>query len=171
MKKQAFLFLIILLPVTSLFAKTKQAESSRLTYDISGSQSTQNGNRYSEINLGLNWYLQDWLIWRNSAFQRQGDNIDPIYGLDSSMRLQQEWLNDDRTLGFKIFGGPGVRAASSDSNAYFGEAGVGFRLGGINLGAGVKNIKYFSTRKDKDGVTLPKDENQVFFTVSGGGAL
>ena len=171
MMKQAFLFSILIFSCVPTFAKTKEADGSRFTYDISGSQSTQNGNRYSEINLGLNWFLQDWLIWRNSAFQRQGDNIKPIYGLDSSMRLQQEWLNDDRTLGFKIFGGPGIRAASSDSNAYFGEAGVGIRLGGVNLGAGVKSIKYFTTRKDKDGVTLPKDENQVFFTISGGGVL
>ena len=166
--KQAFLFLTILLFQTFTFAKESD---SRITYDVSGSQSTRDGKSYQEINVGLNWFLQDWLIWRNSAFQRMGDNVDTIYGVDSSMRLQQEWNNDSRTLGFKIFGGPGIRAASSDSNAYFGEAGVGFRLGGINLGAGVKSLRYFSTRKDKDGMTLPKDENQVFLTISGGGIL
>ena len=171
MMKQAFFVLTLVFFQSVGFTKTREAEKSRFTYDIIGSQSTQNGNRYSEINLGLNWFLQDWLIWRNSAFQRQSQNVDPVYGIDSSIRLQEEWLNDDRSLGFKIFGGPGVRAASSDSNAYFGEAGVGIRLGGVNLGAGVKSIKYFSTRKDKDGVPLPKDENQVFFTISGGGSL
>lgn len=152
----------------TIFAKELD---SRITYDVSGSQSTQNGNSYQEINVGLNWFLQDWLVWRNSAFQRQGNNIDAIYGIDSSMRLQQEWLNESRTLGFKIFGGPGVRLASSDSNASFGEAGVGFRLGGLMLGAGIKSLHYFSTREDKDGIKLPQDENQVFFTISGGGVL
>ncbi len=166
--KQAFLFFTLLFFQTFTFAKESD---SRITYDVSGSQSTRDGKSYQEINVGLNWFLQDWLIWRNSAFQRMGDNVDPIYGLDSSMRLQKEWNNDGRTLGFKIFGGPGVRLASSDSNAYFGEAGVGFRLGGINLGAGVKSLRYFSTRKDKDGMALPKDENQVFLTISGGGIL
>jgi hypothetical protein len=171
--KQVFLFFILIFSqITLAIQGTAQTGSdSRVTYDVSGSQSTQNGNTYQEINVGLNWYLQDWLIWRNSAFQRQSQNIDSIYGVDSSFRLQKEWLNDSRTLGFKIFGGPGVRAASSDSNAYFGEAGVGLRLGGLMLGAGVKSLKYFSTRKDKTGVILPKDENQVFFTISGGGAL
>ncbi len=168
--KQAFLFSIIILFQTFTFAAVGDSDS-RFTYDISGSQSTRDGKSYQELNLGLNWFLQDWLIWRNSAFQRQGQNIDTIYGLDSSMRLQKEWLNDSRSLGFKIFGGPGLRAASSDSNAYFGEAGVGIRLGGIMLGAGVKSLRYFSTRKDKDGMTLPKDENQVFLTISGGGVL
>ena len=168
--KQAFLFSIVILFQTFTFAAVGDSDS-RFTYDISGSQSTRDGKSYQELNLGLNWFLQDWLIWRNSAFQRQGQNIDTIYGLDSSMRLQKEWLNDSRSLGFKIFGGPGLRAASSDSNAYFGEAGVGIRLGGIMLGAGVKSLRYFSTRKDKDGMTLPKDENQVFLTISGGGVL
>ncbi len=168
--KQAFLFLSIIFFQIFSSAATSDSDS-KFTYDISGSQSTRDGKSYQELNLGLNWFLQDWLIWRNSAFQRQGQNIDMIYGLDSSMRLQKEWLNDSRSLGFKIFGGPGLRAASSDSNAYFGEAGVGFRLGGIMLGAGVKSLRYFSTRKDRDGVPLSKDENQVFLTISGGGVL
>ncbi len=168
--KQAFLFFLIIFLQIFSFAATSDSDS-KFTYDISGSQSTRDGKSYQELNLGLNWFLQEWLIWRNSAFQRQGQNIDTIYGLDSSMRLQKEWLNDSRNLGFKIFGGPGLRAASSDSNAYFGEAGVGFRLGGIMLGAGVKSLRYFSTRRDRDGVTLSKDENQIFLTISGGGVL
>ncbi len=168
MKQAFFIFLFFFSSLT--FAKNSDSDS-RFTYDVSGSQSTQNGNRYQEINIGLNWFLQDWLIWRNAAFQRQGDNTDSIYGVDTSLRLQQEWLNESRSLGFKIFGGPGARIASSDSNAYFGEAGVGIRLGGLMLGAGIKSLKYFSTREERDGTKLPKDENQVFFTISGGGVL
>lgn len=168
MKQAFFIFLFFFSSLT--FSKNSDSDS-RFTYDVSGSQSTQNGNRYQEINIGLNWFLQDWLIWRNAAFQRQGDNTDSIYGVDTSLRLQQEWLNESRSLGFKIFGGPGARIASSDSNAYFGEAGVGIRLGGLMLGAGIKSLKYFSTREEKDGTKLPKDENQVFFTISGGGVL
>ncbi len=168
--KQAFLLFTLLYFTQFSFAK-ESSSGSRFTYDVTGSQSTRNGNQYQEINLGLNWFLQDWLIWRNSAFQRQGDKIDSIYGLDTSLRLQQEWLNESRSLGFKIFGGPGARLASSDSNAYFGEAGLGLRLGGLMISAGVKSLKYFSTRKDQDGIQLPKDENQVFLTVSGGGVL
>ncbi len=170
MKQILILITVLILPFFT-WAASSQSSDSRFTYDVSGSQSTQNGKSYQEINLGLNWFMQDWLIWRNSAFQRQGDEIDTIYGLDSSLRLQQEWLNDSRTLGFKIFGGPGVRFASSDSNAYFGEAGVGIRLAGIMVGAGVKSLHYFSTRHDKTGAKLPEDENQVFISLSGGGAF
>jgi hypothetical protein len=172
--KQAFLSLLILSIHLNVLAASGRSSSadSKVTYDVSGSQSTKNGKDYQEINVGLNWFLQDWLIWRNSAFQRQGDSIKTLYGLDSSIRLQQEWMNSGRTLGFKIFGGPGIRAASiSSNNAYFGEAGLGFRLGGINIAAGIKALRYYKNRVDEDNVILPKDENQVFVTISGSGIL
>lgn len=154
------------------FAKSASEKSeSRLTYDISGSQSQMNGRTYQEINLGVNWFWQDWLIFRNSAFQKQAQQEDTVYGLDSSLRLQQEFQSEDRVFGFKIFGGPGVRIASEKSNAYFGEAGVGLRLGGLNLGAGIKSLQYAETRTDSSGNRLPKTENQIFITLSGSGSL
>jgi hypothetical protein len=167
--KQAFLFFALLFFHTSLFAFSSKESDSRFTYDISGSQSRVDGRSFQEINLGLNWYLQDWLVWRNAAFQRQGDTIDTVYGLDSSLRLQEEWLTDNRVFGVRAFAGPGVRLASSDSNAEFAEAGIGFKLGGVTLGVGAKALHYFQTRKDNNDVTLPKDENQIFLTIAGGG--
>ena len=164
------IILLVLIPMIC-YSKPASTQKSRLSYDVSGSQSTQNGRTYQELNLGLNWFLSDWLIFRNSAFQRQSQDQDTIYGLDSSLRLQHSLQNDENTLGFKIFGGPGVRIASEKSNAYFGEAGVGIRLGGINLTAGVKALQYSETRRDSNGNKLPSTENQVFIGISGGGTL
>ena len=163
-------FLILLFPIFC-FAKPASTQKSRLSYDISGSQSTQNDRTYQELNIGLNWFLSDWLIFRNSAFQRQSQDQDTVYGLDSSLRLQHSLQNDENTLGFKVFGGPGIRIASEKSNAYFGEAGVGIRLGGINLTAGVKSLQYAEKRYDSNGNKLPNTENQVFIGISGGGSL
>ncbi len=165
--KHAF-FIILILGSSLAFSRTK---GSRLTYDVSGSQSTLNDRTYQEINLGVNWFFSDWLIWRNSGFHRQAEDQDSVYGLDTSLRLQKEWINQGRTLGFKIFAGPGARFASERHNAHFGEAGLGFRLGGIQIGGGIKAIRYTHSREDKEGRPLPRDENQVFVTLSGGGTL
>ena len=134
------LFVFFLLIPNFSFSKPAQKSESRLIYDISGSQSTQNGRTYQEINLGLNWKLSDWLIFRNSAFQRQAQDQDTVYGLDSSLRFETKFQNDQETLGLKLFGGPGVRIASEKSNAYFAEAGLSIKLGGINIGADRKSV-------------------------------
>lgn len=167
-------FISLILSISFFLTLTAQgatASNSRITYDVSGSQTTVNDRLYQEVNLGLNWYFTDWFMWRNSAFSRSAQEQKTIYGLDSSFRLQHEWLNSSKTLGFKIFGGPGARLASEKYNAYFGEAGIGFRLGGIQLSGGVRSYKYTQSRTDSDGVTLPKNENHVFVTISGGGVL
>lgn len=166
-------FFISIFSSLLFFQSTTQAASSnsRVTYDVSGSQTTINERTYQEINLGVNWYFTDWFIWRNAAFSRTAQDEDTVYGLDTSFRLQHEWLNSSKTLGFKIFGGPGARIASEKYNAYFGEAGVGFRLGGILLSGGVRSYRYVHNREDNEGIRLPRNENHVFVTLSGGGVF
>lgn len=171
--RHAFFISILstLLFLQSPASAASSSSDSRVTYDVSGSQTTVNDRTYQELNLGINWYFTDWFSWRNSAFSRTAQEQDTVYGLDTSFRLQHEWLNDSKTLGFKIFGGPGARIASEKYNAYFGEAGVGFRLGGILLSGGVRSYQYTQNRVDSDGVKLPKNENHVFVTISGGGVF
>lgn len=156
------------------FPKTPTAVStsdSKITYDVSASFGDQNGNQYQELNLGLNWEMNTFLAWRNSIFTRFGTNVTNVSGLDSSLRLQLTSMTDDNAFGFHAFVGPGVRIATENWNAGFGEAGLIFKLGGIQLGAGVKSIQYFATRLDKNKDPLPKNEQQVFIILSGGGTL
>ena len=143
-----------------------------MTYDLSASFGDQNGKQYQELNLGINWSMNSFLNWRNALFTRLGTNIETISGLDSSLRLQVTSLTDDNTFGFHAFIGPGVRIATENWNAGFGEAGLVFKIGGIQLGAGVKSIQYFETRTtgaNKD--PLPKNEQQVFIILGGSGTL
>tara|TARA_B110001454_G_scaffold16046_1_gene14395 strand:- start:43447 stop:43995 length:549 start_codon:yes stop_codon:yes gene_type:complete len=144
---------------------------SKITYDISASLGDQNGNKYQEINLGINWEMNSFLNWRNALFTRMGNDIKNVSGLDSSLRLQLTTINDENTFGVHAFLGPGVRVATENYNAAFGEAGLIFKLGGIQLGAGIKSLQYFENRTDSDKVILPKNENQVFIILSGGGTI
>ncbi|MBL7544363.1 MAG: hypothetical protein JNL11_11145 [Bdellovibrionaceae bacterium] len=183
LKFKIFILSLSLFVSSSLWAQKKypysfpttptsaRVDDSKITYDISASFGEQNGNSYQEINLGLNWTMNSFLNWRNSLFTRMGQSVDAVSGLDSSLRLQLTSLTDDQSFGFHAFAGPGVRLATQNWNAAFGEAGLIFKLGGIQLGAGVKSIQYFESRADKNKNPLPKNEQQVFIILSGGGTL
>ncbi len=145
--------------------------ASKLTYDLSASFGTYNERSYNEVTLGLNWFLADWFNWRNSAFSRFGTGIDTVNGLDSAARFQGSLETDGGGFGIHGFIGPGVRFATQNYNAAFGEAGLIFKLGGIKIGGGIKSLYYFSDRKDSLGLTLPKNDNQVFIILSGSGSL
>lgn len=155
-------------PTTPTSASTA---GSKITYDISASLGEQNGQQYQEINLGVNWVMNSFLNWRNALFTRMGQDVTSVSGLDSSLRLQLTSINEESTFGVHAFLGPGVRIATENWNAAFGEAGLIFKLGGIQLGAGIKSLQYFEGRSDRNKNPLPKNENQVFIILSGGGTL
>jgi hypothetical protein len=149
---------------------TEPTGGSSFKYDISASSGTYNGAQYTEINLGLNWQLSDWLVWRNAAFNRFGSGMNSITGLDTSMRIGNNVASDDGGLGMEFFIGPGYRFASNDASALFAEAGLGFKIAGIYLGVGAKSLQYVKTREE-DGRELPKGDTQIFFVIGGGGSL
>lgn len=161
-----FTFCVILIS-TSAFG---QSSGSRLTYDLGVSSGSINDRTYTEVNLGLNWFMTDWVNWRNAAFSRQGSGIESVQGLDSSLRFFGSSYTQGRGLGVDAFAGPGVRLASNKHSAVFGEAGLVFQLGGIRLGAGAKVLNYFENR-EIDNVSLPKNETQYFIILGGGGSL
>lgn len=141
------------------------------TYDMNLSSGTENNKTYSEVKVNLNWYLTDWLNWRNGVFTRFGSDVQSVSGLDSSLLAAYDVKNDSGTLGFQAFAGPGVRVASADNSAATAEAGVIFTLGGIKIGGGAKYLSYFKTREDQNNIALPKDETQYFIVLAGGGSL
>ncbi|MEK2646428.1 hypothetical protein [Bdellovibrio sp. BCCA] len=165
MKKSILVFMMICGMAVSSWAQ------SRVTYDLSGASGTRDDESFSEIHLGLNWYIHDWLNWRNSIFTQFGTDINTVYGLDTAALFNWEAYTQGRGLGIELFAGPGLRFATEDSNAVFGKAGITFGLGGLRLGGGIQAFHYFEDRHDKQDRILNKDETQYFITVSGGGSF
>lgn len=161
------LFVLLFLSFTSSHVLAQ----SQVTYDLSGSSGTREGSNYSEIHLGLNWFLNDNFNWRNSVFTQFGTNIKTVNGLDSAALLNYQAYTQSRKLGLEFYVGPGVRLATEKSNAAFAKAGLTFALGGLRVGGGVQALHYLEDRMDADGKLLNKDEVQTFIVLSGGGNL
>ena len=158
-------FLILLL---ILFSQSLLAEGSgrRLTLDVGYSSGSSNGDSYSELNLGANYYLKTWLIWRNSGFSRNfsDESREDNYGLDSSIRLNvvAEIAENAR---LRLFGGPGWRFASEGESPPFAEGGLTITASGITIGGGAKVI--LNEVIDEN---MPND-TQYFITLSGSTSL
>lgn len=142
---------------------TAQAEAGGLTYDLGASTGKSGNQTYTEANLGLSYFAADWLAWRNSLFGRFRSDIDPAYGLDTSLRLTADV--GDSAKGFTLFLGPGYRFASGLSSSPFAEAGLVLHAGGLSIGGGAKQIYNSAVHKGEP------DELQYFVTLGGGGRI
>jgi hypothetical protein len=142
-----------------------------MSYDIGASTGSYNSYSYSEVTLGLNWYLFDNFIWRNAAFTRFGSQSDSTLGVDSSFRFIFDSKPDRDDMGFTIFGGPGYRVSSEKYSGPFLEAGALLKFGGLSIGGGVKSISYTSPGKNADGTDNPKTDSVLFIIIAGGGAF
>ena len=134
-----------------------------LTYDLGASSGKAGDGTYTEAQLGLNWYAQNWLAWRNALFGRFQTDVDTAYGLDTSLRLIGD-LGAER-FGVTAFVAPGYRVASGTDSAPFTEEGVLLHLGGLTIGGGAKQI-YDSWIHSGEG-----NDNQYFLILGGGGVL
>lgn len=148
-----------------------QSSSSTMSYDLSGGVGSYNGNSYTEIDLGLNWYLKDWLNWRNSLFTQFGSSINTTYGLDTAAIFGTGFYTSGGGAGVELFAGPGLRFANEDASGYFGKAGLIFAIGGLRIGGGAQVTKYYESRHDKYGYKMPDEEVQYFIILAGGGSL
>jgi hypothetical protein len=170
---KAFMFLIAGLFSFSALAvdtvKTTELERKKkfVEADISGSVGNYNGVSYTELHLGVNLNLTDWLTWRNSAFKRmKSGSTQEQTGLDSTLRLSY----DTGLLNF--YAGPGYRWSNmSDKNAILAEAGASIGVDRISLGAGAKYLRYDKAQFDAAGTQTKRDDFSYFVTISGGAAL
>ena len=141
-----------------------QSNFSRLTYDLGFSAGSSGDVSYSEINLGLNYFAQRWLVWRNALFSRFASGLDTTYGLDSSVRAY--WLKGfGQSSGFTLFGGPGLRVPNQGNTTPFAEAGMVIQLGGLSLGGGVKSILHSLSNSQTN------NDTQYFIILAGSGSI
>ncbi|WP_413290534.1 hypothetical protein [Bdellovibrio sp. HCB337] len=139
------------------------------TYDVGAVAGSDQLGNYTEVQVGANWYQNQWLSWRNALFTRFGSDYDSIFGLDTSIRGELNFNQRNSGFGLQLYAGPGARFATRDSSAGFLEVGALFRVAKIYIGAGVKQMYYMQTREDRFGFPLPKEETQTSFILAGGG--
>ena len=137
-----------------------------LTWDLGASSGNVGDVSYSEVNLGLNWFLKDWLAWRNAGFYRfvNFEGVDNIYGLDSMFRFYQRF-DFSRLAGITFFGGPGFRFINEGDNVPFAEGGLIIKLAGLSIGGGART---FFTRFVDDEA---ENDTQFFIVLSGSGII
>lgn len=152
-------------------ARYQRSETSSLTWDLGGAAGTYGGSSYTELNLGLNWKLLDYLVWRNAVFTRMITGADTVYGLDTSARFQTFASTNDDNFGIGFFGGPGYRFSKTAYSAAFLEGGLVLKLGGLHIGGGVKQFYYTNPGTDVNGNRLSNQDTVVFLILSGGGSF
>lgn len=144
-------------------AEAAEASYNKLTWDLGVSSGASGGRSYTEGSLGLNYFFMDWLAWRNAVFARF-TTPENVYGLDSSLRaFANLGLTEKSSL--TLFGGPGYRFMTKGTNTPFLEGGVVAKLGGFNIGGGLKHFMLKSVDAKLE------DETQYFIILSGGGSL
>lgn len=169
MKKIILLFISVMgLSSVSLAEGTQGNE---FTYDLGGGVGSYYDTSYTEIHVGVNWYVEDWLNWRNAVFTQFGSDINTVWGIDTALLPRTGLYTSGRSFGIELFAGPGLRFATQKSNAIFGEAGIVFTIAGLHIGGGVQALHYFATREDVQGRDLPSDETQLLLILSGSGTF
>ena len=141
------------------------------TYDLGISSGTYNDKGYSEIQLGLNWYLAEHFVWRNSVFSRFGTGIDTVAGLDTSGRFVYNTPRDEQGFGVGFFAGPGYRISKKENSGLFAEAGLLLKMAGFAAGVGAKSIYYSSPGKDASGNEFSHSDTVVFLILAAGGSF
>jgi len=130
-------------------------KTSRWNFDLGLASGSRNGRGYSEILLGLNYFLSPSWILRNAAFYRYISGGDSFFGLDSSLRYL--WSGRTTRFAYQLYGGPGVRLPSEGLVRPFFEGGIVGVLGGFTLGLGFK--------------TILEEDTQLMIMLAGGGQL
>jgi hypothetical protein len=153
-----------------VFVTSLTAHASSLSYEVGASQGKYNEKEYQEVNLGINWRLNDYITWRNSGFSRTVKDQDPRYGLDTSLRLDVE--SDRRAaVGAGFFIGAGYRFSKKTNSGVLGEAGIKARGGGLRLSVGAKGVIYQDPEDLADGTAGKKEDISYFVNISGSGTL
>lgn len=111
----------------------------RFRLDGGGSVGSSNRGSFYEINLGVSYYVTEWLIWRNAPFFRFQSGAANSFGLDSSVRGQ---YSPPVAAEFSptLMVGAGFRFINTGSHAPFAEIGLGLRVSEIQIQLGVKYI-------------------------------
>lgn len=154
--------LLFLCSTTDSFALPEQPT---VTYDVSGSSGSTNGtNTYTEVQLGVNYFIQPWLKWRNAPFYRFRSTQAAAYGLDSSL-LGTTALPISEGLIANVGVGGGYRLINTGMSAPFAEGTGGVNVGGLRLQGSVKRVFNSVVRKGA------REDTIYTITIGGSGVV
>ena len=147
-------------PLGAIFAN---ADDTKLTYDLGLASGRANQVTYTEAQLGLNYYFNDYLAWRNAGFYRFQSGTSDVVGIDTSARGILSL--GGQPLGLAAFAGPGMRFVNRGDNAPFVEVGAAIKVAGFAIGAGAKSIlnSWVNSRMEND--------TQIMLILAGAGSL
>jgi len=146
-------------------AAAEPAEPPTVTYDIGGSSGSSNGSTtYTEVQLGVNYFILPWLKWRNAPFYRIRSTLPAAYGLDSSLIGTTSLpLTEGASANFGL--GGGYRLINTGKSAPFAEGSAGISVGGVRIQGSVKRVFNSVARKGA------REDTIYSITFGGGGVL
>lgn len=146
-----------------VFSATSAAEpeSPTITYDVGGSSGNVNGKGYVEAHVGINYFIQPWLKWRNAPFYRFRSDFPAAYGLDSSL-LGTHTLALADQLNATLGVGGGYRLINTGKSAPFAEGQLGIGAQGLRIQGSVKKVFNSAIR--------PGAKDDMIYTITLGGS-
>lgn len=143
-------------------AVAADSEGPTITYDIGGSSGNTNGKGYVEAHVGINYFLQPWLKWRNAPFYRFASDLPAAYGLDSSLLgTHTVALADQLNASLGVGGGYRVINTAGQS-APFAEGQLGIGATGLRIQGSVKKVFHSAIR--------PGAKDDMIYTITLGGS-
>lgn len=163
MKAFALLALLTLSVGNTLAAA--EPEHPTVTFDVGGSSGSSNGSTtYTEVQLGVNYFVQPWLKWRNAPFYRIHGTQPAAYGLDSSLLGTTSLPLSEGTSANVGLGG-GYRLINTGKSAPFAEGTAGINVAGVRIQGSVKRVFNSVVRKGA------REDTIYSITFGGSGVL
>lgn len=142
--KRLFFVLLLLISNPSFASadidsvQVKDGPVEKVTFDIGMAAGTRASRTYTEFNLGMSVYFDEYFLWRNAFFSHMQSETDTFFGIDSSARWILPFRKGDS--GFAVFAGPGIRLPFRGEFSPSLEGGLWLKQGALSFGAGAKSI-------------------------------
>lgn len=127
-------------PAASAPAAPAEPEFKRFSIDVGGSSNFSKDTQAFEAHLGLNIHLLSWLTLRNAPFVRKQTDLDPAYGLDTSLLGSYGYTVAEGITPRVMLGGGYRFITGALPSAPFLEGGVGGMFKGINVNVTAKHL-------------------------------
>jgi hypothetical protein len=145
------------------FSFANAASKLHASYDLGIASGSVGNNNYTEGELGLNLFFNEFIDWRNSIFARFGNGDQNYGGLDTSVR--GVYNDRDENFGYTAYAGPGYRFPTRGFSVPFAEGGLVLHIHSLSVGAGLRI--FFNQFHDSS----QNNDSQFLIILGAGGPL